>query len=89
MEVVPISHTLCLHVMQKLLIRHLLDAMHIEKNLCENMVKTTLGRKILMGASRICKGMEFVKTYGWGHHEIERKYFICHVLRTYSQHRRR
>jgi hypothetical protein len=31
--------------MHKLLIRHLLDAMHCEKNLCENMLKTTFGSK--------------------------------------------
>jgi hypothetical protein len=31
--------------MQMLLIKHLLDAMHIEKNLCENVVKTALGNK--------------------------------------------
>jgi hypothetical protein len=30
---------------QKLLIRHLLEAMHCEKNLCENMVKITFGAK--------------------------------------------
>ena len=32
-------------MVQKLLIMHILDAMHCEKNLCENMVKTVLGMK--------------------------------------------
>jgi hypothetical protein len=31
--------------MQKILIRHLLDAMHCKKNLYENMVRTTFGQK--------------------------------------------
>lgn len=31
------------NVMQDLLIRHTLDVMHCEKNLCENIVKTLLG----------------------------------------------
>jgi hypothetical protein len=36
--------------MQKLLIRHLLDAMHCKKNLCENMVRTTFGQKDSYGS---------------------------------------
>jgi hypothetical protein len=36
--------------LQKLLIRHLLDAMHCEKNLCENMVRTTFGQKDSYGS---------------------------------------
>jgi hypothetical protein len=35
---------------QNLLIRHLLDAMHCEKNLCENFVKTTFGHKDSYGS---------------------------------------
>jgi hypothetical protein len=35
---------------QNLLIRHLLDAMHCEKNLCENLVKTTFGHKDSYGS---------------------------------------
>jgi hypothetical protein len=36
--------------MQKLLRRHLLDAMHCEKNLCENMLKTVIGTKDSYGS---------------------------------------
>jgi hypothetical protein len=39
-----------LSLMQKLLIRHLLDAMHCEKNLCENLLKTTFGAKDSYGS---------------------------------------
>ena len=35
----------CMVILQKLLARYLLDAMHCEKNLCENMTKTVLGMK--------------------------------------------
>jgi hypothetical protein len=45
--------TVCFNVMQllqKLLIRYLLDAMHCEKNLCENMTKTVLGMKDSYGS---------------------------------------
>jgi hypothetical protein len=37
---------------QKLLIRYLLDTMHCEKNLCENMKKTTLGTKDSYGSKQ-------------------------------------
>jgi hypothetical protein len=36
--------------MQKLLIQYLLDAMHCEKNVCENMTKTVLGMKDSYGS---------------------------------------
>jgi hypothetical protein len=41
------------YMFQKLLIRYLLDAMHCEKNLCENITKTVLGMKDSYG-SREC-----------------------------------
>jgi hypothetical protein len=37
-------------MLYKLLIHYLLDAMHCEKNLCENMTKTVLGMKYLYGS---------------------------------------
>jgi hypothetical protein len=37
-------------LMQKLLRRHLLDAIHCEKNLCENMLKTVIGAKDSLGS---------------------------------------
>jgi hypothetical protein len=44
-----------LNVLQKLLRRYLLDAMHCEKNLCENMLKTVLGTKDSYGS---CQDMQ-------------------------------
>ena len=43
-------NTYSLLLMQKLLIRHLLDAMHYEENLCENLVKTTFGKNDIYGS---------------------------------------
>ena len=37
-------------MLQKLLARYLLDAMHCEKNLCKNMTKTILGMKDSYGS---------------------------------------
>jgi hypothetical protein len=42
---------------QSLLIRHILDVMHCEKNLCENMVKTIFGRKESPGSRIDCKNL--------------------------------
>jgi hypothetical protein len=42
-------------MVQKLLIRHILDTMHCEKNLCENMVKIVFGMKDNYGSREVMK----------------------------------
>lgn len=37
---------------QHFLVRHCTDAMHVEKNVCENMVKTILGEKDSIASRR-------------------------------------
>ncbi len=37
---------------QHLLVRHTLDVMHCEKNICENMIKTIFGEKDTMALRR-------------------------------------
>jgi hypothetical protein len=45
-------------MLQKLLIRYLLDAMHCEKNLCENVTKTVLGMKDSYGSRQDMRKQE-------------------------------
>ena len=37
---------------QHLLVRHCTDAMHVEKNVCENVVKTIIGEKDTIASRR-------------------------------------
>jgi hypothetical protein len=40
---------------QDLPVRHVLDVMHCEKNICENILKTLWGRKIFIIYEQTCK----------------------------------
>jgi hypothetical protein len=44
-----------------LLIRHILDVMHCEKNLCENIVKTIMGKKDSPGSRQDMQDLDIWK----------------------------
>jgi hypothetical protein len=66
-------------MMQKFLRRFLLDAMHCEKNLCEDILKTVLGAKDSYGSRQDMEELKIRRELWLGTSQNERELF--HVPR--------